>query len=316
MEKLRIALFRDGRPGHMKQSRGIANALRRYVEISVDEIDVDHQSLIRDALSFAGYFLGRQDFRRSGAEYDLVLGAGSRTHLPMLKWARTCQARSVVCMTPPWPLRSRFDLCCAPIHDRVRAADNLFLTIGPPNTAVAGANRRRDTGLLCIGGEDRASHVWDDQRIITDIRRIIEKSPLRSWTMTSSPRTPAATESRCAALAADFPDVTFVPFDQTEPGWIEQQYQQHGTVWITADSISMVYEALSAGCRVGIVPVRWKKKGSKFAYSERYLVDKNLVVSLARWLATPDQWEEHEPLNEADRCAREIIKRWWPNSLR
>ncbi len=300
----------------MKQSKGIAESLRRYAEVAVDEIDVDHQSLTGDALSLVGYFLGRRGRRQSAAGYDLVLGAGSRTHVPMLNWARVHRARSVVCMTPPWPLRSRFDLCCAPIHDRVRPADNLFLTIGPPNTAVPGTSRQRDTGLLCIGGEDGNSHVWDEQRIIADILRIIEKSAVRSWTMTSSPRTPAATESRCAALAADFPNVTFVPFAHTEPGWIEQHYQQHGTVWITADSISMVYEALSAGCRVGIVPVRWKKKDSKFAYSERYLVDKNLVVSLAKWLADPDQWQEHEPLNEADRCAREIIKRWWPNSLR
>ncbi len=316
MEKLRIALFRDGRPGHMKQSRGIANALHHYAEIAVEEITVVRRSLLGDALALVGYFLCRPSPHQPAAGYDLVLGAGSRTHLPMLKWARTHRARAVVCMTPPWPLRSRFDLCCSPIHDRVRPADNLFLTIGPPNTATAGSMHHRDTGLLCIGGADSASHIWDEQRIIADITCIIEKSAIRSWVMTSSPRTPASTELRCAQLAAEFPEVTFVPFAQTEPGWIEQQYQQHGTVWITADSISMVYEALSAGCRVGIVPVRWKKKDGKFAYSERYLVDKKLVVSLASWLANPDQWQEHEPLNEADRCAREIIKRWWPSSLR
>ncbi|MBE0585697.1 MAG: mitochondrial fission ELM1 family protein [Desulfofustis sp.] len=316
MDKLRITLFRDGRPGHLKQSRGIVCALRRYVDVEVAEVEVIRRSILFDVIFFAAYLLGRQSPQRSEERCDLVLGAGSRTHLPMLSYARDHLARSVVCMTPPWPLRSRFDLCCSPIHDRVRPADNLFLTIGPPNSAVAGTSHQSDIGLFCIGGEDGASHVWDDDRIVTDVRRVIERSALRAWIITSSPRTPKTTEVKCAALAAAFPEVTFVPFDRTEPGWIEQQYHDHGTVWITADSISMVYEALTAGCRVGIIPVRWRKKESKFAYSERYLVDKKLVVSLSRWLDNPEQWGEHEPLDEADRCAREIIKRWWPSNLR
>jgi uncharacterized protein len=316
MNKVRITLFRDGRPGHVKQSRGIVNAMRRYVAVTVDEVEVLRRSIVFEVFSLAGYLLGRQSPRRSAEGCDLVLGAGSRTHLPMLAYARSHRARSVVCMTPPWPLRSRFDLCCSPIHDRVRPSGNVFLTIGPPNSAVAGTSHHHDIGLFCIGGEDSASHVWDDDRIVTDVRRVIERSGFRAWIMTSSPRTPQTTELKCAALAAAFPEVDFVPFDRTGPGWIEQQYHDHGTVWITADSISMVYEALSAGCRVGLIPVRWKRKESKFAYSERYLVDKKLVVSLSRWLDNPEQWGETEPLDEADRCAREIIKRWWPNNLR
>lgn len=315
MGKLRIALFGDGRPGHEKQSRGIVQALQRYLDVELTEHPLPRLTIIQEILSSFRYVLGYSSFCQFGEDLDLVIGSGSRTHIPVLSCARASRARSVVCMSPPWPLRNRFDLCCSPIHDRLRPADNLLLTIGPPNSAEVGRSHKPDSGLFCIGGRDPSSHTWDEDRIVADVRQVIQRSAIRSWIISSSPRTPARTETLLAAMAAEFSAVRFVPFSQTAPGWIETQYREHQTVWITADSISMVYEALSAGCRVGIVPVHWKKRDSKFRYSERYLIDKKLVVPLSAWLNNTGQWEDHEPLHEADRCAREILRRWWPKNL-
>jgi uncharacterized protein len=75
--------------------------------------------------------------------------------------------------------------------------------------------------------------------------------------------------------------------------------------------MSMVYEALSAGCHVGILPVVWKRKNNKFSRSEMYLLEHGLVVSFQDWREGTAQWKLHEPLNEAGRCAEEIMRKWF-----
>lgn len=317
MEKVRVALVTDRRPGHEKQSRGVVQALRRYLRVDLTECAVTRPSPAQNLLFFARYWCGSSLGGVDVDGCDLVIGSGSSTHLPILALARQHQARSVICMTPPWPLRDRFDLCLSPIHDRVRPAANIFSTIGPPTSSQATDTHDSTKGLICIGGSDPASHVWNEKRIVADVKSLIKRSrQILSWTLASSPRTPKSTEYLLDMLAQETAEVRFVPFSQTEPGWIEQQYRQHQVVWITADSISMVYEALSSGCRVGLIPVAWRKKNSKFRYSEAYLVSRRLIMPLSAQLDDTGTWEKRQPLDEADRCAREIVKRWWPNNLR
>ncbi len=72
-------------------------------------------------------------------------------------------------------------------------------------------------------------------------------------------------------------------FADTGPGWIEERYAECLKVWVTADSMSMVYEALSAGCRVGLLPVRWKAEKNKFRRSAEYLIENGLAVPFSAW---------------------------------
>ena len=109
--------------------------------------------------------------------------------------------------------------------------------------------------------------------------------------------------------------VSFVPFRESEPGWLEKQYRTHASVWVTADSISMIYEALSSGCRVGVLPVQWKKADNKFQRSLNYLLEHKLIVSFDHYIQGAAMPENVEPLNEADRCAKELLRRWWPKNL-
>ncbi len=59
---------------------------------------------------------------------------------------------------------------------------------------------------------------------------------------------------------------------------MEEQYDKNKVVWVTADSISMIYEALTAGCRVGIFPMQWRKEKGKFKRNEDLLLEKKLVT--------------------------------------
>ena len=315
MQTLKLIIFKDGRPGHEKQTYGLVAALAQYVKTEIAAFAVPHNSLLFEARSYLGFFLHQLKSPCSGYRPDLIIGTGSRTHIPVLTCKRESGAKAVVCMAPNPLLRNYFDLCLVPIHDRLPASENIFTTIGPPNTGRNKAKHRPDRGLILIGGVDHKSHYWDDDSIIEKIEELIAQPVVKTWVIASSPRTPPETEKKLVKLASKNPQVTFYDFSSTEKGWIDQQYNENKMVWITADSISMVYEALSAGCRVGILPVRWKGKESKFQFSERYLVDKKRVISYSDWRSGMTQWSEDSSFNEADRCVREILKRWWPESL-
>ena len=109
-------------------------------------------------------------------------------------------------------------------------------------------------------------------------------------------------------VAKELENVEFFRYENTASGWVEEQYARNGTVWVTADSMSMVYEALSSGCDVGILPVVWKKQNSKFIRSERYLLEHGLAVSFKDWQDGGALWQANAPLDEAGRCAEAIIK--------
>jgi mitochondrial fission protein ELM1 len=112
------------------------------------------------------------------------------------------------------------------------------------------------------------------------------------------------------------PQLTFYRSLNTPAGWVEKEYGMNGTVWVTADSISMVYEALSAGCSVGILPVKWLQQDNKFQKSLTILHQKKMIVDFHEWQSGEKMpVPPAEPFNEAVRCAREILRRWWPERL-
>ncbi|MGI9535859.1 MAG: ELM1/GtrOC1 family putative glycosyltransferase, partial [Desulfocapsaceae bacterium] len=274
MQALQVTLFSDGRPGHVKQSMGIVNALKAYTDVELNKVVVPDRHFLHDLGSHLSYLLHLGGATRSTGDLqaDLLIGTGSSTHVPMLSTGRGTLAKTVACMTPAPHLRAKFDLCCVPIHDQVKPADNIFFTIGPPNISQVSLKQDLSRSLILIGGVDESSHSWDEQRLVADLSTLIESSEKTSWLISSSPRTPDSTELQVKQKLAVLPQVNFAPFAETEKGWLEEMYRIHGSIWITADSISMVYEALSAGCRVGVLPVHWRKKNNKFQRSLEYLL--------------------------------------------
>ena len=308
---LKVAVFLDGRPGHEKQSMGIVRALQHLHSLEVTTINIDHTSLWQDVSAWLRYILGMVFLSTAAKEpYDIVIGAGVHTHIPMLCCKRRSGAFCIVCMAPARILRSGFDLCCIPQHDGIEAGQNVFLTVGPPNYSEAKAGHDRDKALILLGGVDTKSHHWSSEDIGSYVLDLVSKEHEKEWTISSSPRTPEETVVLVEKIAEHYENITFYRYENTPAGWVEKQYYKNGSVWVTADSMSMVYEALSAGCHVGILPVVWKNQHNKFKRSETYLLEQGLVVSFMDWRAGTARWKLHEPLNEAGRCAEEIMRRW------
>lgn len=312
---MKIALFLEGSPGHEKQSRAIIQALKALIDVDVSEFRVPEltrwQRVVEIGLLVVGVNSGRT---LDLAGFDLAIGTGSRTHATLISCKRRFDIPIVTCMAPDRLLRGQFDLCCVPRHDQLKEDINILFTDGPPVLSVEQKiGRDPGKGLILLGGVDESSHYWRGAELASFIRHIVADSPGINWTISSSPRTPEDTVELMSTFSDKAEQVKFFNFKDTPRGWVEEQYASSNLVWVTADSVSMIYEALTAGCKVGILPVRWKKNENKFQRSIDQLLAKGLVkiyspAEDSSLLSMP----EHS-FNEADRCAAEIIRRFSPH---
>lgn len=313
--RMRVAVLLDGRPGHEKQTKGILQAMRTMAEVEAIPHRVERVGPLAMLLRTLQLFLpGKGPSIPSVAKADLLLGTGSQTHLPLLALKKRYGIPAITCMKPPRHLRARFDLCFVPEHDGLSEQDNIMLTSGAPNCSINRGKHQAGRGLILLGGIDSKSHYWQSDRISAMVENIVTSESMTHWTISSSPRTPQDTIVLLDRLARKAKNVDFFHYKDTMPGWIEDQYDKNSVVWVTSDSISMVYEALTAGCKVGILPMQWKRANSKFKKNEDLLVRKGLVVSYPSWVNGDCSWHEDVELNEALRCAERILQKWLPKS--
>jgi len=311
-EPLIVTPFFDGRPGHEKQTRGILRALHELTAIRETPPRIVATSAGATAVDWLRYLLGlpTPPLPQQNIPH-LLIGTGSRTHIPMLLTRRQTSGKVVTCMTPDYLVRNKIDLCFIPRHDQPMVAENVFVTFGSPNTAIDENRHEPDQGLILVGGIDTKSHRWDTAATMGQIETVIAGSQASRWTVSSSPRTPDSMIHRLDTFCKEKSNTAFFQASDTPPGWIEETYATHDAVWVTADSVSMVYEALTAGCRVGILPIHWKRKTNKFQLGIDLLRENRRVVTYEDWL-TGASLGEARPLDEAGRCAAEILQRWWP----
>ncbi|TKB27625.1 hypothetical protein FCL47_05695 [Desulfopila sp. IMCC35006] len=317
-KELRVVALLDGRPGHEKQTMGIIHALQQRCSVEIVSIKVGRLALLDEALQTIRLLLpgsvGGADDPRI-AEADLLIGTGSRTHLPVLFYKKKYAIPAVTCMTPPWYLQHRFDLCFVPEHDGKREGGNIALTVGAPNASIDKREHQAECGLILLGGVDTKSHRWESRQIVEMVEKIVSTDTGKIWTVSSSPRTPHETVALISALSETYDNIHFFDYRDTPPGWIEKQYDKNSVVWVTADSISMIYEAITAGCRVGIFPMQWLRENSKFRRNELLLINKKLVTPFATWEEGKMNQGDGQNLNEAQRCAERILAKWWPENL-
>lgn len=314
MKPINVVCYSDGRPGHAKQSLAVLTALQELTPLTTTRLELAHTNGPRRVLqALQALFVCRKEDPEPSV--DLILGTGSGTHLPMVGHKMRTGAKLVTCMSPDAWLLPWFDLCFVPRHDRPRRRKKIFPTFGPPCLVLNRERHDLSKGLILAGGVDTKSHHWDTAMLISQIDKLVAKTPGTVWTISSSPRTPADTLEQLRALANANSRIDFFSAEQTPRGWIEQAYEKHAQVWVTADSVSMIYEALTTGCRVGVLPVVWRNSKNKFQRGIDDLMAQGMILDFGRWENGEELPHPSRPLNEADRCAKEILTRWWPDRL-
>lgn len=309
---MNITAFFDGSPGHEKQTRAILQVLQKSRNVTIREIHLGRSSFFQKLTDFVRLIL----LPDGGCRYDvsssqLLLGTGTTTHIPILSCKKKYSLPAVVCMAPDSYIRGRFDLCFVPRHDGLGEQKNIFLTDGPPVLAPVDLPENEAGGLILIGGVDESSHYWEPSSLLEYIEKITQVDRQKFWRISSSPRTPDDTCRVLKSFAERNTNAEFFHYQDTPDGWIERQYAEASVVWVTVDSMSMVYEALTAGCRVGLLPLRWKSDSNKFKRSMDLLVDRHLVVRYRDWVDGSGEWRQGQVFNEAERCAEEIVTRWF-----
>jgi uncharacterized protein len=298
---LTIWRFSDGRAGHDSQSNGLINALNKQLLCRSYDISVPF-SFSR----LAGCLFKKLPHLTQLPDPDFLIGAGHATHIPMLSCRRVRGGDAIVLMKPSLP-RQLFDLCFIPEHDQIRNDKNIVTTAGPLNGYQASEHLSMQHGLILIGGISKHFN-WDETQLFDQIQLLFTTNNM-NWTITDSPRTPQSTVRRLKSLDKD--KVTYLPFSRNPDSSLPRLLQRSGTIWVSEDSMTMIYEALSTGAAVGVLRVPTKHKG-KLAQVAPLLSEKQMLTLFADWRKGKKLSPPENILCESERCAEILIQRFCP----
>lgn len=280
-----IWVLSDGKPGHLNQSLGLAEALLRLrPELSYKQLDVS-----------AGWRLLFE-----AQKPELIISAGRRTH----HWNWLCSlrygARNIVLMRPSFP-RSCFDLVLAPEHDKMGGDDPRLVETRGALNRMRPAAKVAGSSLLLVGGPSKHV-VWDDTQVINQIQTILDTNDGLKLAIATSRRTPVEFVERIRALER----IELILPESVDSSWLPTTLGVTERVWVTADSVSMVFEALTAGCAVSLIGLE-SIPNSRTQRGMQMLLDAGLVdfrtdVALSVSGAS---------LSEAERCAQLILEKEW-----
>ena len=136
---------------------------------------------------------------------------------------------------------------------------------------------------------------------------ILVATPAVRWTLTTSRRTPADTEPALLALRERGVDVR--PVRDTPPGWAMEQVARSAQAWVTEDSVSMVYESLTAGAATGLLAVP-RLGETRITAGVANLQREGFVTPFADWQRTGRLSTPPERLAEAERVAEAVLARF------
>ena len=304
-----IYIISDGKKGHLSQTRGLANALieqatERNPERKHEcfEVDITGLSWFKKL-----FYKGKE---LTHPRPDLILCAGHGTHQAALSLARHQRCLCMVCMRPSLPA-SMFDLCITPRHDLpdgFEANGQVFPTNGAINGIRPTPGVEKTQTLILIGGPSK-SYNWDAELVLNQLSSIarLTTTPI---VLTTSRRTPA---DFVHDVTTACPNIRVIPVDETGPNWVPENLAKAKEVWVTQDSVSMVYEALSSGAPVGIIEMPAKEgphkpDASRIARGLNMLIADGSVCRFTEWAKTHKIPHTGVVMNEAARAASYILE--------
>ena len=303
---LHIWRLLDGKPGHEKQSLGLVLALSKLKKVTYDDIKVEHSV----AIQILQFLLGRFPLGKKFKKPNLIIGAGHYTHFSILAAKRAYGGKSIVLMKPSLPY-FLFDLCLVPEHDNPPERANVIPTIGSLNSLGLDDRHPKTASshIILIGGPS-PHYVWDNNLIIEQIEQIVKNGQknIQQWILTTSPRTPKEFIEKLRE--SKLTDLKIFQFKNTKPGWVEEMLLASENAWVTPDSISMVYEALSANCNVGVLELKEPRKNDKVARNILLLKEERYILDLEMF-AKNEKLSLSKLRNQAEICASVIAENFF-----
>jgi hypothetical protein len=242
----RLLILSDGKPGHSNQSIAFA----RHLGYDYDLCLVSFKFRGAKALSYLLDRLGLHSTSLFNTEamlnnYAAIVSAGSGTYYANRTLAKDLACKSVAIMLPKG-YRLDFDLIIAQQHDDPPLLANVIslpinLTYVEPQRLVKPRAGEKYIALI-IGGDSQHSRMNVDH-LRQQIVKIFKLFPEHKVWMTTSRRTPKAVEEMLREFS--YERAVYYSHDPINP--IPDYLQQCEYVFLTADSSSMISEAVSFG---------------------------------------------------------------------
>ncbi len=156
-----------------------------------------------------------------------------------------------------------------------------------------------------IGGPSKR-HGWNTDQLITNIDILVKKTNTVSWHLTDSPRTPIETKQALAKFNQD--NLAYIPYQGSDKSWLQGMLGSCGIRWITEDSISMIYESLTAGGNAYIFKMP-RLRQDKVTASLDALYQSGYLQGFESWQQNADSLK-YVTLNESARCATLVHQRF------
>ncbi|MFV0277828.1 MAG: mitochondrial fission ELM1 family protein [Parahaliea sp.] len=287
-EPLTLWCLTDGKPGHCSQLLGLSQALAARWPCRLSWLDTG-AGLRRRAAAL-------------GQRPDLILCAGHRTHLSGLRLRWHFGGALVTLMKPSLPHRL-FDLCIVPRHDLPRPGPRVLPTRGTLNDIRPATDPDPGRALILIGGPSR-HHGWDDAQMLAQLRELLAALPALQWSLTTSRRTPDSFLMAVTRLNNE--RLTIMPVELATRDWLLEQYRRCATVWVSEDSVSMVYEALATGAAVGVLAVP-RQQQSRVSRGLDQLLESGFLTRLATLRQAGTMPRPQPAPNETDRVADYLL---------
>lgn len=293
-----ICFVTDNKTGHRKQLEALECAFKEQVPIATSWIDIntDQQP-------------------SSESTFDIVIGAGHSTHKAVLSLAKQYQALSCSVMSPSLP-HGLFDAIIAPRHDKLKNSKRVLTTKGPLIKKSAIASDTRSEGLILLGGQSK-HFIWDEEKIIKQITTISQDDSL-PWSVSCSRRTPVSTAQ---AIQQQLSHIKIIEATAD----IEPILASAKSIWVSPDSINMMYEALNTQEPVGVLQLKSKRRilrRNKVLNELKTLEQENLIFRYIEDKApAPSHNSKHQSshapsseaqsaiINEAERAVHWLLKK-------
>lgn len=223
-------------------------------------LDASPNGTNSDAVSYSANLDAASDRNLNFADFDLFVGAGSTSYYALKFYARRYAKPSVALMYPKG-YRKDFSAIIAGAHDRPKPRANL--KISPVSLSFSRPQglykpQRKSIGFI-IGGPNSCFEMGDE--ILKQIEGVRAQFADCEFALTTSPRTPRATESALGKLGWDYS----VIYGREPVNPIGDFLAQCEWVFISEDSVSMISEAVSNGsANVAILSLKRKVAHNKF----------------------------------------------------
>ena len=300
LESINIWRFVDGKKGHEKQSLGLLQGLQTLDSRIRFEDVAPHLRFSRNTLKSLSEKLPPH----------LLVGAGHGVHLPMLRCKLAFGGKTVLLMKPSLPC-SLFNLVFVPDHDAIGGLGNVIRTRGPLSP-VALKPKVAQKGLILLGGPSK-HFSWEQEKVLQAVESIATANKTTHWNICDSRRTPPDV----LAAVPDYSNVSKHAHQEVSENFLQDEMSETSLAWVTADSVSMVYECLSHRISTGVIDTTAvaTAQRSKIGKSLSKLVEDNVIQRFHDSLPVLNCELNIDAESQNLQCAKVVYNRLLENGL-